>query len=95
MLRLPPVRSVFHRQIYFSGVQAIGAVSMIAVIAGVVITTQITSLVGTANPGVTARILLWTLVMAGSVLATLPILILFLFFQRYFIRAFTLTGVKG
>ena len=38
---------------------------------------------------------LWTLVMAGSVLATLPILILFLFFQRYFIRAFTLTGVKG
>ncbi len=62
VLRLPPVRSVFQRQIYFSGVQAIGAVSMIAIIAGVVITTQITSLVGTANPGVTARILLWTLV---------------------------------
>ena len=38
---------------------------------------------------------LWTLVMAGSVLATLPVLILFLVFQRYFIRGITLTGVKG
>src|SRR5687768_558132 len=62
VLRLAPVRDVFHRQIYFTGVQAMGAVSMIAIIAGAVITTQITSLVGTANPGVTARVLLWTLV---------------------------------
>ncbi len=62
VLGLAPVRRVFQRQIYFTGVQAMGAVSMIALIAGVVITTQITSLVGSANPGVTARILLWTLV---------------------------------
>jgi multiple sugar transport system permease protein len=35
---------------------------------------------------------LWTLIMAGSVLATLPVLIVFLVFQRYFIRGITLTG---
>jgi multiple sugar transport system permease protein len=35
---------------------------------------------------------LWPLIMAGSVLATLPVLIVFLMFQRYFIRGITLTG---
>jgi len=35
---------------------------------------------------------LWTLIMAGSVMATLPVLIVFLIFQRYFIRGITLTG---
>jgi phospholipid/cholesterol/gamma-HCH transport system permease protein len=62
VLRLAPVREVFYRQIYFSGVQAMGAVALIAAIAGLVITTQTTSLIGAANPGVTAKILLWTLV---------------------------------
>jgi phospholipid/cholesterol/gamma-HCH transport system permease protein len=62
VLTLPPVRGVLQRQIYFTGVQALGAVGLIALIAGVVITTQITSLVGTANATVTARILLWSLV---------------------------------
>ena len=62
LLHRAPVRSVLQRQIYFSGVQAMPAVGLIAVIAGVVITTQIISLVGAANPGVTSRILLWTLV---------------------------------
>jgi multiple sugar transport system permease protein len=37
----------------------------------------------------------WDVVMAGSVLSTLPILIIFLLFQRYFIRGITLTGMKG
>ncbi|MEO3944292.1 carbohydrate ABC transporter permease [Gorillibacterium sp. CAU 1737] len=32
---------------------------------------------------------------AGSVLAILPILVLFLFFQRYFIEGLTVGGVKG
>lgn len=36
----------------------------------------------------------WDLVMAGSVLATLPVLIVFLIFQRYFIRGIALTGMK-
>jgi multiple sugar transport system permease protein len=32
--------------------------------------------------------------MAGSVLATLPVLIAFLIFQRQFIRGLTITGLK-
>lgn len=36
----------------------------------------------------------WDQVMAGSVLATLPVLIVFLLFQRYFIRGIALTGMK-
>jgi multiple sugar transport system permease protein len=37
----------------------------------------------------------WDVVMAGSVLSTIPVLIVFLLFQRYFIRGITLTGLKG
>jgi multiple sugar transport system permease protein len=33
--------------------------------------------------------------MAGSVLATLPVLMVFLMFQRYFIRGIALSGMKG
>ena len=33
--------------------------------------------------------------MAGSVIAILPILIVFLIFQRYFIAGITAAGVKG
>ena len=36
----------------------------------------------------------WDLVMAGSVVATLPVLVLFLVFQRHFIRGIALTGMK-
>lgn len=61
VLRLPPVRDILQRQIYFTGVQALGAISLIASITGVVITVQVTSLVG-ANPTVVARVLLWTIV---------------------------------
>jgi len=37
----------------------------------------------------------WTLLMAGSVLALLPVLTVFLFAQRYFIKGITLTGIGG
>lgn len=36
----------------------------------------------------------WDVVMAGSVLSTLPLLLIFLFFQRFFLRGITLTGMK-
>jgi multiple sugar transport system permease protein len=36
----------------------------------------------------------WDIVMAGSVIVTLPIMIVFLVFQRYFIRGIALTGMK-
>jgi multiple sugar transport system permease protein len=37
----------------------------------------------------------WTLLFAGSVIATLPMLIVFLFLQRYFVQGIALTGIKG
>lgn len=36
----------------------------------------------------------WDLLMAGSVVATLPVLIVFLIFQRHFIRGIALSGIK-
>ncbi len=41
------------------------------------------------------RSTVWNLLMAGTVTATLPILIVFFFAQRYFIRGIALTGLKG
>jgi len=37
----------------------------------------------------------WTLLMAGSMIALLPIIILFVTLQRYFIESIALTGIKG
>ena len=37
----------------------------------------------------------YDLVMAASVLVILPIIVVFLFFQRHFINAMVLSGVKG
>lgn len=37
----------------------------------------------------------WTLIMAGSVLALVPTVILFFFAQRYFVQGITMSGMKG
>jgi multiple sugar transport system permease protein len=37
----------------------------------------------------------WNVVMAGSVLATLPMIIVFLIFQRHFVKGVSLSGLKG
>ncbi len=37
----------------------------------------------------------WTLLMAGSVMMILPILLLFIFNQRYFVEGIKLSGIKG
>lgn len=37
----------------------------------------------------------WAVAMAVSTLATLPVMLLFVFFQRYFIEGFVLSGLKG
>ena len=37
----------------------------------------------------------WNLIMAGSVLASLPLIVLFLVFQRQFVRGISLSGMKG
>ena len=37
----------------------------------------------------------WTLLMAGTMIATVPILIIFILGQRYFTQGIALTGIKG
>lgn len=37
----------------------------------------------------------WTLLMAGSIIVLIPILIVFIFNQRYFVEGIKLTGIKG
>jgi ABC-type glycerol-3-phosphate transport system permease component len=37
----------------------------------------------------------WTMIMAGNVLMTLPMILMFVVFQRYFIQGMTMGGVKG
>lgn len=74
VLAIPPVRLVFLKQIYFTGVEALGAVSFIAVLSGIVITTQVTSLVG-VNATLTAKVMLWTVVRELGPLLTAIIII--------------------
>jgi multiple sugar transport system permease protein len=42
-----------------------------------------------------SRGVLWNLQMAGALLFTLPVIILFFFAQKVFVQGVTLTGVKG
>lgn len=37
----------------------------------------------------------WAVVMAGNMLMTIPVIIVFFVFQRYFVQGMTLTGMKG
>ena len=37
----------------------------------------------------------WELIMTGATLSVLPLITVFLFFQRYIIQGITLTGLKG
>ena len=37
----------------------------------------------------------YPLLMAGALMATLPIIILFIFLQRYFIEGIAMNGIKG
>lgn len=37
----------------------------------------------------------WSLIMAGNVLMTLPVIVIFFLFQRYFVEGVAVTGMKG
>ncbi|MGN6627058.1 MAG: carbohydrate ABC transporter permease, partial [Tepidisphaeraceae bacterium] len=37
----------------------------------------------------------WPLIMAGNLMMTLPVIVIFFIFQRYFIEGVTVTGMKG
>jgi phospholipid/cholesterol/gamma-HCH transport system permease protein len=73
VLAVVPVREVFHRQLYFTGIQGILLVSLLGLLAGALTVTQTTALVG-ASSDLTVRVLVWTVVgELGPVLAAIII----------------------
>ena len=70
----PATRSVFFKQIYFTGLEASGIIVTIAVILGAVIITQVVSLVGT-NGSLTGKILVWVVMRELAPLLTAIIVI--------------------
>lgn len=60
-LAASPVRTVLYRQLYFTGLQALWRASLIGALIGIVILTQVASLVGSNTP-LGGRILVWVIV---------------------------------
>ena len=74
-LKISPVRTVFFRQIYFAGIETFGKMVVIGMLIGVVIITQITSLVGLGSAVLTGKILIWVVVRElGPLLAAIIII---------------------
>ncbi len=61
VLRITPVKTVFHRQIFFTGVEAWGIVAIFGFLCGTLVITQTTSLVG-GDSELTVKVLIWTVV---------------------------------
>jgi phospholipid/cholesterol/gamma-HCH transport system permease protein len=57
----PAVRRVFFRQLYFTGIEALGIVVVTGALIGIVIATQVVALVG-SDPVLIGKILVWTVV---------------------------------
>lgn len=60
-LSLGPVRQVFYRQVYFTGIQALRETSIIGLLIGVVVLTQIANLAGD-DAALAGRVLVWAVV---------------------------------
>ena len=61
VLRIAPVRLVLLRQIYFTGVQALGILAPIALLSGALVITQAVALMG-ADSEMVLRVLVWVVV---------------------------------
>lgn len=61
VLSIAPVRSVFQRQLYFTGIQGAWLVGLLGLLAGALAVTQVTALVGGSSE-LTVRVLVWTVV---------------------------------
>lgn len=68
------VKNVMHRQIYFTGIEASRIIITIAILIGIGIVTQITSLVGN-NGALTGKILVWIIMRELAPLLTAIIII--------------------
>ncbi|MFA6971019.1 MAG: ABC transporter permease [Gallionella sp.] len=60
-LKKGPVLRVFYQQLYFTGVEALKVVSVLALLCGVLVVTQTTALVG-GNSELTVKVLIWLVV---------------------------------
>lgn len=60
-LKSAPVRTVFYRQIYFTGLEALTKIAIIGALIGVVIITQVANIAG-LQAVLTGKILVWTVV---------------------------------
>ena len=60
-LAIAPVRLVFLRQVYYTGIEAFAIISLIALLSGALLITQIISLMG-ANSELALRTLVWVVV---------------------------------
>jgi phospholipid/cholesterol/gamma-HCH transport system permease protein len=56
-----PARTVFHRQLYFTGIQGIGLVLLLGLMVGALVVTQTAAVVG-GDSELTVRVLNWTVV---------------------------------
>lgn len=61
ILQIAPIRSVFYKQIYFTGIESLSKVAIIGTLIGIVIITQVTNIVG-LNAVLIGKILTWTVV---------------------------------
>ncbi len=61
VLRIRPANAVFHRQIFFTGVEAWGIVAVFGFLCGTLVVTEVTSLVG-GDSELTVKILIWVVV---------------------------------
>ena len=72
-LSIGPVRTVFHRQLYFTGIQGIGLVLVVGLMVGALVVTQTTAVVG-GDSELTVRMLDWTVIgELGPLLAAIVI----------------------
>lgn len=69
-----PVRHAFYKQMYFSGIQALGSVGAIGFLFGLILVIQIHNLAG-HNESLTLHVLIWTIVRElGPLLAAIVII---------------------
>lgn len=74
-LRKFPVRFVFYKQIYFTGMEALNSVALIGILIGLVFITQIHNTLGFGSEATTVKILIWIIVRElGPLLAAMVIL---------------------
>jgi phospholipid/cholesterol/gamma-HCH transport system permease protein len=69
-----PVRKALLKQIYFTGIQSVGPVSVMAFLAGIIMVMQVSNLVG-RNELLTLQVLIWTVVRELGPLLTAIVII--------------------